>query len=150
QQLLQLVDLGLLVRADDVQRLEVVVDVNAEPGPGLLLVLRRDLRCAVGQVADVPNAGLDHVPGAEVALDRLRLGRRLHDHEPAAAGHGLGAVGHADSFSPVVERAREGCTPQGTPLGTVTRRRLFPDTTVSIATRTPGSTRVSVYQRAAG
>ncbi len=85
QQLLELLDLVLLVTVDDVDRLEVGVDVHAEAGPGLALVLRRDLRRAVREVADVPDAGLDHVAGAEVALDRLRLGRRLDDDESAAA-----------------------------------------------------------------
>ena len=53
QELLQLADLLLLVRVDDVERLEVVLDVDAEPRPLLLLVLLRDVGGALGQVADV-------------------------------------------------------------------------------------------------
>ena len=50
-QRLELADLLLAVRADDVERLEVVVDVDAEARPGLALVLRpgRRRRCAAGR-----------------------------------------------------------------------------------------------------
>ena len=44
---LQLGDLLLLVRVDDVERAEVVLDVDAEPRPLLLLVLGRDVRGAL-------------------------------------------------------------------------------------------------------
>src|SRR5439155_53489 len=43
QQRLELGDLLLLVGADDVERLEAVVDVDAVLGPGLALVLGRDV-----------------------------------------------------------------------------------------------------------
>ena len=86
---LQVGDDLLLARVDDIERLEVVVDVDAEAGPRLALVLRRDLGRVVGQVADVADRRLDDVVGAEVAGDRLRLGRRLDDHEllPLGCGH---------------------------------------------------------------
>src|SRR4029450_6820382 len=60
---------------------EVVVDVDAEPGPRQPLVLGRDLVGTAGQVSDVADAGLDHVARPEVARDRPRLGRRLDDHK---------------------------------------------------------------------
>ena len=63
EQILQLADLRLLVRRHDVQRVEVVLDVDAEPRPGLTLVLRRDLVGTLRQVADVAETGLHHVPG---------------------------------------------------------------------------------------
>jgi hypothetical protein len=63
---LQLGDLLPLVGVDHVQRLEVGVHVHAEPRPGLAAVLGRYLGCLVRHVADVPDAGLDHVALAEV------------------------------------------------------------------------------------
>ena len=80
----QVGDDRLLLRVDDVERLEVVVDVDAEARPRLLLLRRRNLGGAVRQVADVADRGLDHVVLAEVARDRLRLGGRLDDHERPA------------------------------------------------------------------
>ena len=71
----------LLARVDDVQRLEVLVDVDAEAGPGLALQLGRDLRGVVRKVADVADRRFDHIVRAQIAGDRLRLGGRLHDHE---------------------------------------------------------------------
>ena len=59
EQLLQLRDRLLLVRVDDVERLEVVLDVDAEARPRLLLVLLRDVGGALGKVADVADARLD-------------------------------------------------------------------------------------------
>ena len=61
--------------------LEVVVYVDAEPGPRLALVLGRDLGRAVGHVADVADAGLDHVALAEVPGDGPGLGRGLDDDQ---------------------------------------------------------------------
>src|ERR1017187_10317802 len=65
----------------DVEGLEVVVDVDAEPGPRLAPVLGRDLGRAVGHVADVAHAGLDHVALTEVPGDRPGLRRRLDDDQ---------------------------------------------------------------------
>ena len=67
QQVLELGHLLPLVAVHDVQRLEVVIDVDPEPGPRLLAVLGRDLGGAVRHVADVADTGLDHVAVAEVA-----------------------------------------------------------------------------------
>jgi hypothetical protein len=67
EQALELGDRGLLVRADDVERLEVLVDVHPEPGPRLRLVLRGDVGRRPRQVADVPAGGLDDVVGTQVA-----------------------------------------------------------------------------------
>src|ERR1700730_61446 len=81
QELLQLIDPLLLVRIDDVERTELVLDVHAEPSPLLLLIFLRDVRSALGQVADVTNARLDDEIVSEIALDRARLGRRFDDHQ---------------------------------------------------------------------
>src|SRR5262249_23101647 len=66
-------DALFLVRIDDVERLELVLDIHPEPRPGLLLVLGGDVRSALRKVADVPDARLDVELGAEVVLDRPRL-----------------------------------------------------------------------------
>src|SRR5438093_444707 len=81
QELLQLADLLLLVGIDDVERLEVVLDIDAEARPLLLLVFLRDVGGALGQVADVADARLDDEIVAEIALDRPCLGGRLDDHQ---------------------------------------------------------------------
>ena len=75
KQVLQLGHLLPLVVRDDVEGLEVVVHVDPEAGPRFLAVLGRDLGRPVGHVPDVADAGLDHVPVAQVARDRARLGR---------------------------------------------------------------------------
>jgi hypothetical protein len=49
-----------------------------------------DGEVAAGQVADMAVGGQDLVVLAEVLLDRLRLGRRLDDHE--VRGHGWGSA----------------------------------------------------------
>ena len=74
-QLLQLGHLGLLLGGDHIERLEPVVDVDAQPGPGLALVGGRDLVGPAGQVPDVADGGLDHVVRPEQAGDGLGLGR---------------------------------------------------------------------------
>ena len=89
EQALELGYLLALVAVHDVERLEVVVHVDAEPGPRLAAVLGRDLRGAVGHVADVADAGLDHVSLAEVPGDRPGLRRRLDNDELGA----MAAVG---------------------------------------------------------
>ena len=77
----QVRDDRLLLRVDDVERLEVVVDVDAEARPRLLLLRGRNLGRAVREVADMADRRFDHVVLAEVARNRLRLGGRLDDHE---------------------------------------------------------------------
>ena len=78
---LQVRDLLLLVVRDDVVGREVAVDVHAEAPPLLLLDLLRDLGCGLRQIADVAVARLDPVFRPEETAQRLRLRRRLHDHE---------------------------------------------------------------------
>ncbi|GFH05505.1 hypothetical protein MHIP_59880 [Mycolicibacterium hippocampi] len=92
EQILQLGDGALLVRADDVERLEVGVDVDPEARPRLGLVLGRDVGGGPGQVADVPAGRLDDVVGPQVAGYFARLCRRLDNDKssnstiaPAAA-----------------------------------------------------------------
>src|SRR5262249_17670861 len=86
EQVLELGDLLPLVGVDDVERFEVVVDVHAEAGPRAAALSGRYLRGLVRHVADVADAGLDHVFPAKEASDRARLGRRLDDHESPTAG----------------------------------------------------------------
>jgi hypothetical protein len=96
EQALELGDLLALVAVHDEQRLEVVVDVDAEPGPRLAPVLGRDLGRAVRHVADMADAGLDHVALAEVPGDRPGLGRGLDDDQlgtVAVRGRGLTPCG---------------------------------------------------------
>src|SRR5439155_5377779 len=71
----------LLVGVDDVERLEAVVDVDAEPSPRLLLHRSRDLARAVGKVADVADARRHDEVVSEITRDRLRLRGRLDDDE---------------------------------------------------------------------
>ena len=80
---LQVADDRFLLRIHDVERLEVVVDVDAEARPGLLLLGRRNLGGAVWEVADVADRRLDHVVAAEVARDRFCLRGGLDDHQTA-------------------------------------------------------------------
>ena len=84
EQALELGDLLTLVAVHDIKGLEVVVYVDAEPGPRLTTVLFRDLGRAVGHVADVADAGLDHVALAEVTGDGPGLGRGFDDDQLGA------------------------------------------------------------------
>lgn len=78
------VDDVLLARQRHVQRLEGVVDGHPEQRAVLLLVLGRKVARRRRQVAHVPGAEVHHeVVGAQELGDRLRLGRRLDDHERA-------------------------------------------------------------------
>ena len=79
QKLLQIGDALLLLGVDDVQRLEVVVDVDAEASPRFLLVFGGHVGGALGEVADVADARLDVEIGTEKALDRPRFCRRFDD-----------------------------------------------------------------------
>ena len=85
EQALQLADGALLFRADDVQRFEVRIDVDSEPGPGLGFELRGHVGRGSWQVADMPPRGLDDISGAEVTGEFARLRRRLdNDKSPEA------------------------------------------------------------------
>lgn len=114
QQVLELLDLSLLVSVDHVDRLEVVLDVHAEAAH-LAGVLLGHLRGAVGKVTDVPDARFDDIAGAEIALDRLRLGRRLDDDESAAAVCGVAGRGQLRSSL----RSTRGISPGLAPGGRV-------------------------------
>ena len=83
EQGLQLADLLLLVRVDDVVRVEVVLDVDPELAEGALLDLGRHL-ARRRDVADVAHRGLDVPVAAEVAGDGPRLRGRLDDDELAS------------------------------------------------------------------
>ncbi len=88
EQLLELADDRLLVGADDVERREIVLDIDAEPGPGLALELGGDFGRIGRQVADMAAAGLYDVAGSQKACEHGRLGRRLDDHQSAGfCGH---------------------------------------------------------------
>ncbi len=71
---LELGDLLLLVPVDDVIRVEAVINVDREPAIRPLLHLLRQF-AGVGQVADVPDAGVDLIVLAEEFTDLLGLGR---------------------------------------------------------------------------
>ena len=73
-QSLQMAQMVALVAVDDVQRLEVVVDVDTDAGPGLALVGRGDLSGVARQITDVTDGGLDDVAVAEIARDGAGLG----------------------------------------------------------------------------
>src|SRR5262249_52348807 len=80
-QLRQLRDLGLAVRTHHIQRVEAVVDVDAQTRPRLTLVPGRHVGGVTRQVTDVAVARLHDVPRPEVAGDRLCLRRRLDDDQ---------------------------------------------------------------------
>jgi hypothetical protein len=80
-------DLLLLVGGDHVERLEVVVDVDAEARPLLALVLLGNLGRGRGQVADVADRGLHHPVRSQEPGNGPRLGRRLDDDERFCLGH---------------------------------------------------------------
>ena len=82
---LEVGDDALLVGVDDVVGLELVIDVDTELAVGRAR-LRRNVRCALRQVADVADAGFDRVVVAEVAGDGPRFRGGLDDDE--ASGHG--------------------------------------------------------------
>ena len=96
----------LLVGRHDVQRLEIVVDIDAEPGPLERLVLGGDLLRVAGQVAHVAHRRLHPVTGRQERADGARLGGRLHDHQrPSAA---LERADRCRPASPAGCRARFG------------------------------------------
>ena len=83
EQRLELADLLLLVRVDDVVGVEVVLDVDPELAERALLHLGRHL-AGRRDVADVADRGLDVPVLAEVAGDRPCLRGRLDDDELAS------------------------------------------------------------------
>ena len=117
EQRLELADLSLLVRRDDVERLEAVVDVDAEPGPGLTLDAGRHVGSIARQVPDVTDARFDQPARPEVAGDGLGLGRGLHDDQPGAVTVAVRGAALA------CRRARPGRRPGGRLVGRVLRCR---------------------------
>ena len=83
-----------------------MIDVDPEPAPRLLLVLRRDVGRRRRKIADVPDAALDDVIAAEVARDGRRLGRGLDDDQAT------------DAVAVVVGRPRRAVTGAGGALRT--------------------------------
>src|SRR3990170_1342367 len=81
QELFQLPDLITLLTREDVQRFEIVIDIHPEARPRLTLVGSRDLGRGRREIADMPDRGLHDEVLAEDLGDRLRLRRRLDDHE---------------------------------------------------------------------
>lgn len=73
---------ALLLRADDVERFEVVLDVDAQARPRLGFVLGGHVGGIARQVTDVTAGRLHDVVGAQVTSDFARLGGRLDDDEP--------------------------------------------------------------------
>ena len=86
QQLLEVADLFFGPAGHDVERLEVVLDVDTEIGPLLGLVCGRNLRRSVREVADMADGGLDDVVVAEKARDGSGFCGGLNDDE--RCGHG--------------------------------------------------------------
>src|SRR5699024_10204373 len=110
QFLLELGDLLLLVRAHHVDGLEVVVGVDPEPRPPLLLVLGGDVRGALGQVADVPDRRLHDVVRAEVRLDLAGLGGGLDDHQAPCTARCCLLARPSTCSHPALIRLRPGAT----------------------------------------
>ncbi|SKT94941.1 Uncharacterised protein [Mycobacteroides abscessus subsp. abscessus] len=75
QQALELGDGALLIRADDVEGLEIRIDVHPEASPGFGLVLGRNVGSGTGQVPDVATRRFDDVSVAEVTSDLAGLRR---------------------------------------------------------------------------
>ena len=76
---LQVGHLFLLVAGNDVIGREVLIDVDTETSPVLLLDLFGNFSSRLRQIANVSEARLDPVFAAEEAAERLRLRGRLDD-----------------------------------------------------------------------
>ncbi len=106
----ELAHLVLFLAGDDVERLEVVLDVDPEPRPRLRLVGRRDLGGRAREVADVPDRRLDQVTATEEARDRFRLGGRFDDNERLGHGEPSGTVANDNGAHPAGPAPqRRGC-----------------------------------------
>ena len=81
QKLFQLVDYLFLLRGDHVERLEAVVHLDAQPGPGFVAVARGNFGCAGGKVTNMAHACLDFIIVGQEPADRPRLGGRLHNDQ---------------------------------------------------------------------
>src|SRR6202040_3344849 len=93
--------------------------VPAEPRPLLLLVFLRDVRRALGQVANVTYARLDDEIVAEIPLDRARLGRRFDDHQTlvfSVRGHRRVTIASPNKLEYSGHAARTPLQPDRNPL----------------------------------
>jgi hypothetical protein len=72
----------LLAGGDDVERLEPLLHVDAQPGPVAILDRRWDLRGRFGKIAHMAHGGRDPVLVREEGPDGPRLGGRFHHHQP--------------------------------------------------------------------
>ncbi len=81
EQALQFFDLGRFSGRHDIDRIEVVVDINPQVGPVLAFEFGRNLFGPLGQISDVANAGLDRVAVAQKLANRAGFGWRFDDHE---------------------------------------------------------------------
>ena len=97
---LQFRDNLLAVVRHDVDRFEVVVDVDTQSRPLLSLDRGGGVRGALGQVANVADRGLDDVVRSEHVLDAGRLGYRLNDDERSGHAHHLSGISRRDTLSP--------------------------------------------------
>src|SRR5262249_28171138 len=75
QMVLEELDLFALARRDDIDRREIMVDVDAEIGPGLSFILGWNLGGSLRQIADVSDTSLNGVPSAQVLADGAGFGR---------------------------------------------------------------------------
>src|ERR1019366_8134940 len=90
----------LSVVRHDVDRFEVVVDVDTQSRPLLTLDRGGYVRRALGQVAYVADRRLDDVVRSEHLLDTGRLGDRLNDDERSGHAHHLSGISRRDTLSP--------------------------------------------------
>jgi hypothetical protein len=81
EELFELIDFLLLIRVDDIERREFVLDIDAFARPGELLKLLWDVRGPLWQVADMANRGFYYITLTKIASDFLRFGRGLNDDE---------------------------------------------------------------------
>ena len=79
EHLLELGDLRLLLRVDEIERLEVLLYVNAQAAKARLQFLRDVF--ASRDVADVTYRRFDHEIRAEIAPNGLRFRGRLDDDQ---------------------------------------------------------------------
>ena len=77
----EFVDLGALVRIDDVERLETFFNIDAFFGPGDLLIFLGDISCSLRQVSNVADRGLDNVVLPEKAAYFASFRGGFHDNE---------------------------------------------------------------------
>ena len=100
---LEVGDLFFFAGEDLVGGLELLLEVHARDRA------LDTLGVPARQVADVADAGQDHVPGPQVLIDRLGLGRRLDDDELLAANRrrDSAAVGAARCAHRALRRSRQ-------------------------------------------